>query len=287
MGLFSRRPPAPAAPPFPAPRQAARQWLDVPFSEKDEAKSAGARWDPAAERWYAPPGRMRQLEQWAALPDLPELLPGEDRTLGDGLFVDLVPQSCWWTNTRSALREESWDRVRRMVYRRAGNRCEACDASRADGARLEAHERWEYAGGVQYLRRLICLCQPCHTTTHMGLAQIRGVAGRAVQHLMDVTHMTPAQAGAHIEAAFATWRTRSAQSWELDLSMLSGLGLRLTPEAAARRDAARKTGRPAGWVPRVMPSRHDDPEDAEAASGNTTATITPIYGDVGEWLSGH
>ncbi|MFD0922421.1 DUF5710 domain-containing protein [Saccharopolyspora rosea] len=27
-----------------------RIWLDVPFAEKDEAKSLGARWDPAEKR---------------------------------------------------------------------------------------------------------------------------------------------------------------------------------------------------------------------------------------------
>lgn len=27
-----------------------RIWLDVPYSEKDQAKAAGARWDPDAKR---------------------------------------------------------------------------------------------------------------------------------------------------------------------------------------------------------------------------------------------
>ena len=31
-----------------------RTWLDVPYAEKEEAKAQGARWDPAARRWYAP-----------------------------------------------------------------------------------------------------------------------------------------------------------------------------------------------------------------------------------------
>jgi Domain of unknown function (DUF5710) len=31
-----------------------RAWLDVPYSEHQQAKSAGARWDQAARRWYAP-----------------------------------------------------------------------------------------------------------------------------------------------------------------------------------------------------------------------------------------
>ncbi|WP_415678782.1 DUF5710 domain-containing protein [Tsukamurella hominis] len=34
-----------------------RQWLDVPFEEKDHAKAAGARWDPEQRCWYAPHAR--------------------------------------------------------------------------------------------------------------------------------------------------------------------------------------------------------------------------------------
>ncbi|WP_433237720.1 DUF5710 domain-containing protein [Streptosporangium sp. CA-135522] len=45
-----------------------RLWLDVPYSEKDEAKALGARWDPAAKRWYAPRTGLAGLQRWAALP---------------------------------------------------------------------------------------------------------------------------------------------------------------------------------------------------------------------------
>jgi len=30
--------------------------LNVPYAEKDEAKSLGARWDPKRKKWYVPPG---------------------------------------------------------------------------------------------------------------------------------------------------------------------------------------------------------------------------------------
>ncbi|MGV2917042.1 DUF5710 domain-containing protein [Streptomyces alfalfae] len=80
-----------------------RIWLDVPYADKDRAKKAGAWWDPAAKRWFAPRKGMTELQEWAAAPDVPDLLPGEDRTLGNGLFVDLVPSSCWFTNIRSCV----------------------------------------------------------------------------------------------------------------------------------------------------------------------------------------
>jgi len=105
-----------------------RAYVDVPFAEKDEAKRLGARWDMAERRWYAPPGREPGLSRWAPAAPLPAVLPGEDRTFGSGLFVDLIPASCWFTNVRSCVSARDWDRLRTLVYGRVGNRCEACGA---------------------------------------------------------------------------------------------------------------------------------------------------------------
>ncbi|WP_043907717.1 DUF5710 domain-containing protein [Kitasatospora griseola] len=234
-----------------------RIWLDVPFAEKDEAKAAGARWDPAARRWYSPRRGIAGLERWAARADVPRLLPGEDRSLGSGLFVDLVPSSCWFTNVRSCVAPQDWDRLRRMIYARAQNRCEACGAGQDREAqrRLEAHERWTYdrAHQVQTLKRLICLCTDCHTVTHFGLAQVRGLAPQARAHLIKVTGLTPDQADRHIAEAFELWQARSRTTWTLDLSILTDAGITLAPppDAAIRADLARDTLRAeAGGVPR-------------------------------------
>lgn len=219
-----------------------RIWLDVPFAEKDEAKAAGARWDPAEKRWYAPRPGMDALARWAAAPEVPDLLPGEDRSLGSGLFVDLVPSTCWFTNVRSCVDARDWERLRRMVTRRAGRRCELCGAAEDRAARrwLEVHERWVYdeRTRVQALRRLVCLCTDCHTVTHFGLAQVRGLAGRAFAHLREVTGMTEAQARRHVDEAFAVWEARSRVAWTLDLSMLTAAGVRLAPPPRAVERAA-------------------------------------------------
>lgn len=61
-------------PKAPAPaRETAKDvtWLTVPYSEKNAAKKAGARWDPAKTLWYAPAGAdLTPLKQW-----LPEKAP--------------------------------------------------------------------------------------------------------------------------------------------------------------------------------------------------------------------
>ncbi|GIJ49619.1 hypothetical protein Val02_65050 [Virgisporangium aliadipatigenens] len=219
-----------------------RIWLDVPFAEKDAAKRAGARWDRDAKRWYAPRAGITALQAWAARADVPDLLPGEDRSLGAGLFVDLVPRSCWFTNVRSCVDQRDWERLRRMITRRAGHRCEICGAAEDPRAKrwLEAHERWTYndTTRVQRLGRLICLCSRCHGVTHFGLAQVRGRETEAYAHLMAVTGMTRAEAVEHVEVAFEVWFQLSRIRWALDLSILTDAGITVTPPPdAADRDA--------------------------------------------------
>lgn len=244
-----------------------RAWLDVPFSEKDQAKAHGARWDPAAKRWYDPRPPTAGLQPWAALPDVPDLLPGEDRSFGSGLFVDMIPRTCWFTNVRTCVSPQDWERLRRTVFARAGHRCEACGATEDRGARrwLEAHERWSFDDrtGTQTLRRLICLCSPCHLTTHLGHANVTGRADEALTHLRRVTGMTDQQVSRHVDEAGRLWTERSARTWHLDLRMLTDAGVTLRrPEAPTQRsrtgdrslDRARATDqaavtRPGGWRP--------------------------------------
>ena len=68
-----------------------RIWLEVSYAEHDAAKAAGARWDHVLGAWYTPRPGMTELQHWEGRPPLPDVLPGEDRSFGDGLFVDLVP----------------------------------------------------------------------------------------------------------------------------------------------------------------------------------------------------
>lgn len=238
-----------------------RSWLDVAYAEKDQAKAAGARWDGAARRWYAPPGKENALQKWAASPAVPDLLPGEDRTLGQGLFVDLVPRSCWFTNVRSCVAPKDWERLRRMITGRAGRQCEACGAAEDREAKrwLEAHERWTYDDQrlTQTLRRLICLCTNCHTATHFGFAQVRGLGDQALAHLMRVTGMTKAQATEHVDAAFDVWSERSERVYTLDLSILTDAGVTLAqpPAAQDRERVAEETLRSQASVPPQQRSR--------------------------------
>ncbi|MCZ1012273.1 DUF5710 domain-containing protein [Streptomyces lydicus] len=209
-----------------------RHWLDVPFSQRDAARDQGARWDAGARRWYAPEPDLPELQQWAALPDLPSLLPGEELGSGSGLAVDSVPETCWFTSVRECLGELDYERVRRMVTTRAGRRCEACNRPAQPSSKrwLEVHERWQFDSdsGMQILRRLICLCTPCHNATHF--ERVRKYGGNrkehtARAHLAMVSGMTDEAVDQHIRSASLLRVQRSRQNWTLDLSILTNAGL--------------------------------------------------------------
>lgn len=224
------------------PRGGGRVYLEVSYSEREQAKALGARWDPTARRWWVPPAATAAQQRWPAQPEVPALLPGEDRTFGDGLFVDLVPTTCWFTNVRSSVAPGDWERLRRTILDRAGRRCEVCGhgEDRTTQRWLEAHERWAFDDhtGVQALRRLILLCTWCHRTTHMGLAELRGHGEEAFDHLCAVTGMNEEQAQDHIDDAYAVWRARNTREWTLDLRILTTAGIELAPPPD-RRDRAR------------------------------------------------
>lgn len=137
------------------------------------------------------------------------------------LTIELVPQTSWFTNLRSELPASEWDKIRRKCYRDAGYVCEVC-GGRGPAHPVECHEIWRYDDGnkVQKLCGVIALCPSCHEVKHIGLANMRGNLGRAINHMARVNGWTPSEANAAVNAAFDVWRDRSEHKWTVDISWL-------------------------------------------------------------------
>lgn len=137
------------------------------------------------------------------------------------LVVELVPSSSWYTNVRSSVPKSLWDKLRKSVFEKAGNRCEICGGV---GKRhpVECHEVWEYdePGRVQRLVRLIALCPACHEVKHFGRAESQGRGDKALRWLMRVNGWTRQEAVQHVQEAFRLWQQRSLLPWELDMTAI-------------------------------------------------------------------
>jgi hypothetical protein len=142
------------------------------------------------------------------------------------LTVELVPQTCWFSNVRDQVSREDWDRMRSQVYEHAGSCCEVCGGCGSKHP-VECHEVWEYdeTTGVQRLVRMVALCPACHEVKHMGLAGIKGRGEIAAAHLAEVNGWTPQVTAVYIDQAFDVWKARSARTWSLDVSALTAYGV--------------------------------------------------------------
>jgi len=141
------------------------------------------------------------------------------------LTIELVPQTCWYSNVRSNVSKEQWDVIRRKCYAKAGHKCEVCgDTGKNQGVAhtVECHEIWQYlwATKTQKLVGMIALCPRCHKVKHPGLAQINGESQIVLDQLRKVNGMDREEAMEYIDGAFDEWRKRSEHKWTLDISFL-------------------------------------------------------------------
>lgn len=135
------------------------------------------------------------------------------------LNFELVPDSCWYSNLRSELPREAWDKIRKKAYARAGGKCMICGAP---ATRLEAHEQWEYDDekGIQKLKNVVAICRPCHEVIHIGRTQLTGREREAAAHFMKVNGCTYADYIKALGEANEVHRERSKREWRLDVSEL-------------------------------------------------------------------
>jgi len=143
----------------------------------------------------------------------------------NNLTVELVPKTCWWSSVRSMVTITEWNKIRKLSYASANNKCEICGS---DGLkqgykhRVECHEVFEYddINHIQKLVKLISLCVNCHQVKHIGRAIAMGRQVICLKHLAKVNNWSQKEIQDHIIASFETNKERSKHQWTLDISLL-------------------------------------------------------------------
>lgn len=145
------------------------------------------------------------------------------------LTIELVPETSWFSNVRSAVSKLQWDAIRSAVYSKAYYMCEICGGVGPKHP-VECHEIWHYDDRkrIRKLTGMIALCPDCHMVKHYGLSQIRSHEKHALRHFMKINKLSPAQAKAYINKAFALWDARSECEWTIDISHLTEYGIDVT-----------------------------------------------------------
>ena len=140
------------------------------------------------------------------------------------IHVELVPQSCFFTNVRSQVSASDWDIIRKEAYKKAGWQCEVC----GEKGRMEAHEIWHYDDKklVQKLFKIVSLCGPCHQVYHLGYASISGKLPQSIKRLSKLNSWSMPETQAYVEAVFEIFYQRSQKQWKLDLTLLDKMNIK-------------------------------------------------------------
>lgn len=142
------------------------------------------------------------------------------------LTIELVPETCWFSNVRSNVKKIDWEKLKTLTFRKASYRCEICN-KRGEKWPVECHEIWEYNDihKIQTLKGLISLCPPCHQVKHIGFANVQGAGEAAALHLSQVNDWDMATTYKYIDEQFLIWQERSKHEWSLDVSWLKDFGI--------------------------------------------------------------
>jgi 5-methylcytosine-specific restriction endonuclease McrA len=212
--------------------------LALPYERKDEFKQKYGkllRWNPEDKvwTWVGREGLPEDLKEFLARSYYTPPVSG-----GPRLTIELVPKTCWFSNVRNHVSDQEWKAISRQVSCGALNRCQICSGRSPTGARVECHEVFSYheEARTQKLVSLVALCRPCHLVKHIGWAQIKGHEPAALVQLAAVNGWTPEQCADYVDEAFALWRKRSENQWNVDLSFIEEhFGISIKEESAATR----------------------------------------------------
>ena len=138
------------------------------------------------------------------------------------LTFEMVPEECWRGSLYHTLPAQTWDKVRRAAYARAGYRCCIC----GEKGRLEAHEKWSYdeQKALQKLEDVIALCHRCHEVKHVSRSYAVGRGKDVEEWFMKVNGCSQAEYHEALGNANEVYIKRNKiEGWTTDFSWLARL----------------------------------------------------------------
>ena len=135
------------------------------------------------------------------------------------LEIELVPDSCWHLNLRTALPKKVWEMIKLDAKKRANYKCAICGKKTP---RLEAHEKWSYdeKTGIQKLEDVISICHDCHQAIHIERTTLFGDIEKTEDHYMKVNNCTYVEMKKDRAIANQINERRNKIEWQTDTSWL-------------------------------------------------------------------
>lgn len=137
------------------------------------------------------------------------------------LTIELIPETCWYSNVRTNVPKSVWDRIRHLCYKKAKYRCEIC-GGKGNTHPVECHEKWEYDDKKkeQKLVGFVALCPDCHSVKHLGRTQHMGNMDEACYHIMRVNEWNDHELNRYLAEVTEVYQERSKHQWILNIEYM-------------------------------------------------------------------
>jgi hypothetical protein len=146
----------------------------------------------------------------------PAEFANEDRNFGGSslLYNDPIPSTSPFVCTKEVTTKRRWNEIRKTVFSRCEETCELCGQGSSP---LVVTERFEYdtTSKVQTLRRLIAMCENCHSVTRS-----QEMSEKDIVHLKRVREWTDEQVSVHLKEMEKVNKLLNSISWKVDFSLL-------------------------------------------------------------------
>lgn len=142
------------------------------------------------------------------------------------LTIELVPRYCQFSNIRSTVTTNQWNKLRLNSYKNANYICEICGDNGLNQGfkhKLECHEIWAYDDKrkIQKLISLVSLCVLCHLTKHIGRASAIGKQAICFKHIAKVNNWNHKQIVEYLAESYTLQKNRANIKYKLDISILN------------------------------------------------------------------
>jgi len=137
------------------------------------------------------------------------------------LEIEFVPTKLRYSSFWRVFSKEEWDNIKNRIIEKNGRSCQICSETE-DNLTLDA--MWNYNDNkhIQRLEGFILLCEMCHYTKHLGIAENLAKIGqfdytRLIDHFCKVNNCSREEFEERKATAYKLWEERSMYKWKRDL----------------------------------------------------------------------
>jgi len=137
------------------------------------------------------------------------------------LEAEFIPMRLRYSSFYRIFNREEWSKLRDEISSKSSGRCQICGETEGI-MNLDAAWSYDDEKHIQKLEGLVLLCEMCHYSKHLGIANTLADKGmldynKLIEHFCKVNNCSREEFEENKTNALETWEKRSQHKWKRDI----------------------------------------------------------------------